>query len=88
MPHNNKPPTGEPRVLASYQCDEGTRQLVAQRIDGTVALSDLPTGEQGKVYLVERQLSSMAELEGIAADYVELSQALGRPALRADWIFT
>jgi hypothetical protein len=49
-----RPATGEPTVLATYECDEGTRQLVGQRIDGRVALSDVPAGDQGKVYLIER----------------------------------
>ena len=38
-----KPATGQPKVLATSECDEGTRQLVAQRINGKVALGDVPT---------------------------------------------
>ena len=33
---------GKPRELARYQLPEGTRAVVAQRIDGRVALSDVP----------------------------------------------
>jgi hypothetical protein len=80
----SKPATGRPRVLATYQCDEGTRKLVAQRINGAVALSDIPAGDQGKTYLVERQLASLAELEGLAAAYAAHGQQLGRPPLRHD----
>jgi hypothetical protein len=79
-------PTGEPEVRATYKCDEGTRQLVGQRIDGLVALSDVPASDVGKVYLVERYVSSMAELEAIEADYLALAATLGRPPLRSDWI--
>jgi hypothetical protein len=81
------PPTaGQPQILASYRCDEGTRQLVGQRINGSVALSDIPAGDHGKVYLVERQLHSQAELEGLVADYLALAAELDRPPLRADWL--
>ena len=81
-----RPTTGEPEVRATYECDEGTRQLVGQRINGRVALSDVPVGEVGKVYLVERHLTSMAELEAIEADYLALAARLGRPPLRTHWI--
>lgn len=80
--------TGEPRVLATYECDEGTRELVAQRINGKVALSDVPAGDAGKVYLVERHISCMEELNGIAADYTKLAGELGRPPMQRDWILT
>ena len=69
---------GEPKVLARYECDEGTRQLVGQRINGVVALSDVPAGEQGRVHLVERRLESLAELDALVADYLDKAQELGR----------
>jgi hypothetical protein len=81
-----KPATGEPTVLATYQCDEGTRQVVGQRIDGRVALSDVPAGDRGKVYLIERHLPSLAELDGLVADYLTVAARLDRPPLRSDWI--
>jgi hypothetical protein len=81
-----RPATGEPEVRATYECDEGTRQLVGQRISGRVALSDVPVSDVGKVYFVERRVASMAELEAIEADYLALAAALGRPPLRSDWI--
>jgi hypothetical protein len=80
------PTTGEPEVRATYECDEGTRQLVGQRINGRVALSDVPVSDVGKVYLVERHVTSMAELKAIEADYLALAATLGRPPLRSDWI--
>jgi hypothetical protein len=49
-------------VLATYDCDEGTRQLVAQRINGKVALRDVPSGDEGKVYLIERHVPSKADI--------------------------
>jgi hypothetical protein len=78
--------SGEPTVLASYDCDEGTRQLVGQRIDGRVALSDVPASDQGRVYLIERHLPSRAELDGLVADYLALAAQLDRPPLRSGWL--
>lgn len=87
-PTTSKQTTGRVTVVATYECDEGTRRLVGQRINGTVALSDVPAGDDGKVYLVERHVACMVELDGIAADYVALAAQLGRPPLRGDWILT
>ena len=70
--------TGEPNARARYDCDEGTRQLVAQRIKGVVALSDVPVGDEGRVHLVERRLESLAELDALVADYLDKAQELGR----------
>ena len=81
-----KPATGRSEILATYHCDEGARQLVGQRIDGRVALSDIPAGDHGKVYLVERHLPCQAELDGLVADYLALAVQLRRPPLRRDWI--
>ena len=76
----------QPRVLATYKCDEGTRQLVAQRIKGLVALSDTPSGDQGRVYLVERRLSSLAELDALVEDYLAKAAECGRcPLAPAAW---
>ena len=61
--------TGQQKVLATYQCHEGERQLVGQRVNGTVHISDIPTGEQGRVYLVEQNLITMGELQAIVDDY-------------------
>ena len=84
----NTPATGQPQVLDRYECDEGIRELVAQRIDGKVALSDVPAGDEGKVYLVERHVPCLDELNGIVSDYRQLAQSLGRPPMRADWILS
>jgi len=81
------PTTGAPQVRGDYDCDEGPRQLVAQRINGRVALSDVPASDQGKVYLIERHVPSLADLEGLETDYLALAAQLGRPPLRSDWIF-
>ena len=71
-------PSRRTKVLASYEANEGERQLVAQRVQGTVALSDIPTADHGRVHLVERQLSSLAELEALVADYLQTARRTGR----------
>ena len=86
MTATSTPASGEPTVLASYEYDEGTRQLVGPRINGRVALSDVPAGDQGKVYLIERHLPSMAELNGLVADYLAMATELDRPPLRSGWL--
>jgi len=45
------------------------REHVGQRVNGTVHISDIPTGEQGRVYLVEQNLITMGELQAIVDDY-------------------
>lgn len=82
----SKATAGDPQVLDTYECDEGTRQLVAQRINGKVALSDIPAGDHGKVYLVERHVHCLDELSGIAHDYCQLAKTLRRPPMQSDWI--
>jgi hypothetical protein len=75
---------GKQRELARYQLPEGTRAVVAQRIDGRVALSDVPVADNvGRVYLIERHVPSQAELSGLVAAYVEHSQQAGCPAVIA-----
>ena len=77
--------TGEQTILATYETDEGTRQLAAQRVQGTVALSDIPTADHGRVHLVERQLGSLAELEALVADYLEQARKARRCPMRG-WL--
>ena len=77
-------PAGKKRELARYQTPEGTRAVVAQRIDGRVAISDVPaTDSAGRVYLIERHVHSQAELAGLVQAYVEHSQQAGCPAVIA-----
>ena len=78
-------PAGEPQVLATYDSDEGTRQLVAQRIKGFVALSDVPT-DDGRVYLVERHVGALAELNALVEDYLAKAAECGRcPLAPGGW---
>jgi predicted RecA/RadA family phage recombinase len=65
---------GERVELARYQLRTGERVLYGQRIDGTVAVVDVPAGDHGRVYLIERHLESKA-----AADYLTTSHRRGAP---------
>ena len=45
-------------------------------------LVDVPAEGRGRRYVIERELTSMAELEAIVADYLEQAAALGRDPRR------
>jgi hypothetical protein len=74
---------GKRRELARYQLPAGTRAVVAQRIDGRVAISDVPVDHADRVYLIERHVHSQAELAGLVRAYIEQSQQAGCPAVVA-----
>jgi hypothetical protein len=69
--------------LRRYRIPAGERALQAQRIDGRVAVMDVPVDHDDRVYLVERHLHSQRELEGLATEYTQRSQACGIPAILA-----
>jgi hypothetical protein len=72
---------GQPHELARYTLPDGnTRTVVAQRIDGRVALSDIPTGDTGRVYLIERHVTSRDEMDGIVAAYIDDCHRRREPA--------
>jgi hypothetical protein len=71
---------GERVELARYQLDSGERVLVGQRVNGAVAVADVPAGDTGRVYLVERRVESKADLNGLIAAYVADSRRRGAPA--------
>jgi hypothetical protein len=72
------------QVRAGYQLPDGTRAVVAQRIDRRVAISDVPlTDDTGCVYLIERHVGNQVKLAGLVAAYVEHSQQAGCPAVIA-----
>ena len=69
--------------LTRYRIPRGERALKAQRIDGRVAVMDVPVGHDDRVYLVERHVTSKAELDGLAAEYAQRSETCGLPAILA-----
>ena len=73
---------GAQHELARYELPDGTtRALVAQRIDGRVAITDLPTSGHGRVYLVERHVESRAEMDALVTAYIDDSTKRGEPAV-------
>ena len=78
--------TTEPRVgervqLARYTISAGARVLYGQRINGVVRVTDKPASGHGRSFLVERGLTSNAELEALVADYISESQRRDEPAV-------
>jgi hypothetical protein len=76
-------PAGDRRELARYRIPDGIRAVVAQRIDGRVALSDVPVDHADRAYLIERHVHSQAELTGLVQAYVEHCEHAGCPAVLA-----
>jgi len=70
---------GERVELARYEVRSGERVLYGQRINGAVAVVDVPAGEHGRVYLIERHLESKAALDALVADYLTISRRRGTP---------
>jgi hypothetical protein len=69
-------PTGTRRTnerveLARYRVSAGARVIYGQRVLGVVRLVDAPARGRGRHYVIERELSSMTELEAIVADYLK-----------------
>lgn len=63
--------TTEPVELARYTISVGERVVLGQRVLGVVRLVDVPAEGPGRRYLIERELTSKAELEAIVADYLD-----------------
>ncbi|MGH2948752.1 MAG: hypothetical protein ACRDPC_21280 [Solirubrobacteraceae bacterium] len=62
--------TNERVELARYTISAGERVVYGQRVLGVVRLVDHPADGHGRHYLIERELTVMAELEAIVADYL------------------
>jgi hypothetical protein len=61
--------------LARYTITAGERVVYGQRVLGVVRLVDLPADGHGRRYVIERELTVMAELEAIVADYLDQAAA-------------
>lgn len=62
--------TNPPVDLARYQLPDGERLIQGQRILGVVRVIDIPAEGRGRRYLVERELSSKAEVDALVSDYL------------------
>jgi len=72
---------GKTVELRRYRIPAGERAIRAQRIDGRIAIIDVPVDHPDRVYLVERHVHSYTELHSLADEYASDSQARGRPAI-------
>ena len=63
--------TNERVELARYTIATGERVIYGQRVLGVVRLVDLPADGHGRRYVIERELTVMAELEAIVEDYLD-----------------
>jgi hypothetical protein len=61
--------------LARYAVAAGARVIYGQRVLGVVRLVDVPAVGHGRRYVIERELTVMAELEAIVVDYLEQAAA-------------
>jgi hypothetical protein len=61
--------------LARYSVSAGERVICGQRVLGVVRLVDVPAEGNGRRFIIERELTVMAELEAIVADYLEQAAA-------------
>jgi hypothetical protein len=57
--------------LGRYTISAGERVIYGQRVLGIVRVVDVPAGGCGRRYIIERGLTSMAELEAVVADYLQ-----------------
>ena len=62
--------SGERVELGRYTVAGGERVVYGQRVLGVVRLVDHPADGHGRRYVIERELTVMAELEAILADYL------------------
>ncbi len=61
--------------LARYTVSAGERVICGQRVLGIVRLVDHPADGHGRRYVIERELTVMAELDAIVADYLQQAAA-------------
>jgi hypothetical protein len=67
--------TNAPVELARYSLSVGERVIYGQRVLGVVRLVDVPADGNGRRFIIERELTVMAELQAIVADYLEQAAA-------------
>jgi hypothetical protein len=62
--------TGDRVELGRYWITRGERVIYGQRLLGVVRVVDVPAAGRGRRYVIERELTRMAEVEAIVADYL------------------
>jgi hypothetical protein len=74
--------TGERVELGRYRTPHGERLVIGQRVLGIVRVSDVPATGRGRHYLIERELTSKAELDALVADYLQQAAHYGDCPMR------
>lgn len=75
---------GKRTELSRYTISTGERIVYGQRVDGIVRVTDRPANGDGRSYLVDRGLTSKAELDALVADYLEVSVRRDKPGVLVD----
>lgn len=70
------PVVGKRTELARYRIAEGERVVYGQRVDGIARVTDRPSGDGGRSYLVERGLKTKGELDALVTDYLAAAAKL------------
>ncbi len=65
--------TGDPTKVGAY----ADRDLIAHRVQGSVELRDEPASGKGRRYIIESELTTMAELRAIVDDYLDTADRAG-----------
>lgn len=78
--------TNPPVELARYTANCGERVIRGQRILGVVRVSDVPATGHGRAYLIERELTSKAELDALVADYLDQAERWNAVPVVPRWL--
>ncbi len=71
QPAERRGATNQPVELGRYTIPGGERVIFGQRVLGIVRLVDIPATGRGRRYIIERELTVMAEVEAIVEDYLD-----------------
>jgi hypothetical protein len=80
--------TNPPVELGRYCAAGGERIVRGQRVDGVVRITDIPATGRGRRYLVERGLTSKAELDALVRDYLEQAARWNAVPVVPPWLDT
>jgi hypothetical protein len=69
--HGREPGRVPVHAPSAFTIAAGERVIYGQRVLGEVRLVDVPAAGQGRRYLIERELTVMAEFEVIVEDYLD-----------------
>lgn len=69
-------PTNPPVELARYPHPDGERLIQGQRVLGVVRVTDIPATGHGRRFLIERELTSQAEIQALVSDYLHQAEQL------------